>query len=416
MTDVDEAAVVTPAVPLPHAPRGDAPESAGPETPRVELPAAEAPRPEFRTMAGPMPVALPPPPPAEEHDRWSDPPAAPAPAVALPPPPPAEELDHWSDPPAAPAADAAGPWSVREPPRVPAVAREPVSDAPDVWSTREPVIVHPADRKTAPNILGFDLDAPTATEPESEPEPAAPGIALDGFTHGIEPLDGLVVFALGDGSVYGSWVRPDAGFSAADVAPVLREAYRASLQAARKLAIFSAAAAERAQVGEPIVTIETLAQTALLKRVRAYVVACLFDASMPLGMARLCAARLASSLEPELPLTDLARLTLPPPATGGARGSRPPNSLRLSMPRKAPHANAAEVEHVRKVIAYAEANLPDPHTVRLRLSLRSHTPRLALDHPETMASDAVLRIETAVLEMLGIDREQLGLALLGEKS
>lgn len=302
----------------------------------------------------------------------------------------------------------------------PAVPRAPaaISDEPtvdDVWFTSEPPrAAMRTPSMGTPVVADFHPEPPPTPARAAEAEPAAP-LALDAFAHGIEPLDGLVVFSLVDGSVYGSWVRPDVGFAADDVATFLREAYRASLQAARKLAGFSVAAAERAQVGEPIVTIETLAQTALLKRVRAYVVACVFDASMPLGMARLCAARIASSLEPELPLADLERLTLPAPPAGGSRASRPPHSLRFTG-RKAPHASPADVEHVRRVIAYAEANLPDPHAVRLRLSLRSHTPRLALDHPETMAPDAVLRIETAVVDMLGIDREQLGLALLGSKT
>lgn len=272
-------------------------------------------------------------------------------------------------------------------------------------------------------MTATDLELPREglTSFDVEPLPSDPGpetpigpIALDGFAVGIDPLDALVVFSLSDGLVYGSYVRPEVGFTAEEVAQTMREAYRTSFQAARKLAIFAAAAAERGRVAEPIVTIESPAQTALLKRIRAYVVACLFDASMPLGMARLCAARLCDLLSPELPLTELERLTLPPPGVStpaSSQGSRPPLSMRLSVPLKPAHASAAEVEHARKVIAYAEANLPDSHTVRLRLTLRAHTSRLSLDHPETLASDAILRIETAALEMLGIDRDQLTVAL-----
>jgi hypothetical protein len=265
-------------------------------------------------------------------------------------------------------------------------------------------------------LTSFDVEP---LPPESEPEAPAGPIALDAFAVGIDPLDGLVVFSLSDGGVHGAWIRPDAGFSADDVAHAMREAYRTSLQASRKLAIFAAAAGDRGQVSEPIVTIESRAQTAILKRIRAFVVACLFDASMPLGMARLCAARLCDGLEPELPLTELERLTIPPPHVGSSaptNGSRPPLGIRLSMPLKASHASSAEVEHARKVIAYAEANLPDAHTVRLRLALRAHTSRLSLDHPETLGSDAILRIESATLEMIGIDREQLSRGLAATKN
>ncbi len=260
-------------------------------------------------------------------------------------------------------------------------------------------------------LTSFDVE-PRPAQQASEP-PSAP-IALDSFAVGIEPLDALVVVSLSDGAVFGAWIREDAGYSADDVASAMREAYRTGLQASRKLAIFAAAAGDRSQVSEPIVTIETFAQTAILKRIRAYVVVCLFDASMPLGMGRLCAARLCAALEPELPLTELERLTIPPAPTGS--GSRPPLGMRLSMPIKAPHASPGEVEHARKVIAYAEANLPDAHTVRLRLALRAHTSRLSLDHPETLASDAILRVETAALEMMGIDRDQLSRGLAAMKT
>lgn len=262
-------------------------------------------------------------------------------------------------------------------------------------------------------LTSFDVE-PLPAEPAPE-LPVGP-IALDSFAVGIEPLDALVVVSLADGAVYGAWIREDAGYSADDVAGTMREAYRAGLQSARKLAIFAAAAGDRSQASEPIVTIETLAQTAILKRIRAYVVVCLFDASMPLGMGRLCAARLCAALSPELPLTELERLTIPPGPAASGSGSRPPLGMRLSMPIKAPHASPAEIEHARKVIAYAEANLPDAHTVRLRLALRAHTSRLSLDHPETLASDAILRVETAAQEMMGIDRDQLSAGLATVKT
>lgn len=355
------------------------------------------------------------------------------PTAALPPPPEGEEAgstvtpavgieqvakanpdeaaDRWSMPPATPVVDHSHAWSFDDAPRTPvAIASSPAtspSDPPDVWSLREP-------RTEMARAAGLergasDLDAPTSQgDPESD---ASAPIPLDSFALGVDALDALLVLSLLDRSIHGAWVRKDAGLSAEDMAPTLREAYRASHKAARQVAIFSAPRGERARTFEPVVTIEMPAQTALLRRVRSFVVACLFDASLPLGMARLSAARLATALEPELPLADLTRLTLPPPG-GGSRASRPPPSLRFSIARKVPQASAAEVEHARRIIVYAESQLPDPHTVRLRLSLRSHTPRLALDHPETLASDAILRLETAVMEMLGKDREQLGLALL----
>lgn len=254
----------------------------------------------------------------------------------------------------------------------------------------------------------FDIEPATPVEP---PVSMRAPLPLDSFVHGIDPLDGLVVFSLSEGSVYAAWIRPDSGFTADDVAAIMREAYRTGLQASRRLAAFSPGG-DRGPAAEPLVTIETLARTAILKRVRAFIIATLFDASIPLGMARLCAARLTFALEPELPLTELERLTLPPVPNVLAppprfTGQAAAAARRSVIPLKAPHASPAEADRARRLIAYAEANLPDAHTVRLRLALRAHTSRLSLDHPEALPSEAILRIETAVLEMLGIERDQL---------
>lgn len=261
-------------------------------------------------------------------------------------------------------------------------------------------------------LTSFDVD-PAPTDP-TPPEPPQGPIALDSFAVGIDPLDALLVVSLSDGAVYGAWIREEAGYVADDIAAPMREAYRTGREAARKLALFASAGGDRAHASEPIVTVETSTMTALMKRIRAYVVVSVFDASLPLGMARLLVARLCAALGPELPLTELERLTIPPAPVAG-QGSRPPLGMRLSMPIRAPHASPAEIEHARKVIAYAEASLPDAHTVRLRLAMRAHTSRLSLDHPETLPSDAILRVETAVLEMLGIDRDQLSAALAAVK-
>ena len=44
---------------------------------------------------------------------------------------------------------------------------------------------------------------------------------------------------------------------------------------------------------------------------------------------------------------------------------------------------------------------------RLRVALRAGLTPLALEHPEALGADAIVLIETAVQEILGVDRGEL---------
>jgi hypothetical protein len=276
----------------------------------------------------------------------------------------------------------------------------------------------------------------SSTEPSLAAAPAAGPIALDGLAYGIDLLDALLVFHLGDAHVHALWVRPDGGVRAEDVVTTLRDAYRVGQFAGKRLA---GAGAPRTEAPAPLLTLELPQRTALLRRIRAYVVACIFDAAMPLGMARLIAARLASALEPELPLgqesTDAAskaRVVLPAPpstgirANGGGGGSggaalpRPadlvlhdgpaPHTLSFgsALPRRShPPPPLAELDRVSRLLAHLEAHAPEPHVVRHRLALRAGLTLAALDRPATLGPEAIVLIETAVQDILGIDRSEL---------
>jgi hypothetical protein len=266
--------------------------------------------------------------------------------------------------------------------------------------------------------------------------PAAP-IPLDGMVYGIDGLDALLVFHLGDAHLHAAWVRADAGFRAEEPVSSLRDAYRVAQFAARRLALFGAGGGERrGEAQNPVLTIEIAQRTALLRRVRAHVVATLFDASMPLGMARLITGRLAAQLEPELPRdgdAQDARGSRPDLSTGGAtdplRGpsthkprlpspSQPPEAneerepatiafgRRPSRPPM-PRATLTELDRTRRVLMFLEMHAPEPHIVRLRLALRTGLAPLALEHPEALGAEAVVLIETAVEEILGIDAAEL---------
>ena len=254
-------------------------------------------------------------------------------------------------------------------------------------------------------------------------------IALDGLAYGIDFLDALLVFHLGDGRVHAAWVRPDAGLRADEMVGTLRDAYRVCQFAARRIAGGTDRRGERV---DPLISIELPDRVALLRRIRSHVVVCLFETAMPLGMARMIAGRLAAMLEPELPLTDDAAavaavdVRVPPVAPFAVAGSvaaprvnaatnddalsRGPSTMTFGNRRRSlPPARATPSEQgrIRSLLAHLEARAPEPHVVRLRLALRTGIGLIALEHPETLGPDSIVLIETAVEDILGQDRAEL---------
>jgi hypothetical protein len=266
--------------------------------------------------------------------------------------------------------------------------------------------------------------------PEGEPlgEEASGPIALDGLVYGIDLLDAVLVFHLGDANLHATWVRPDTGLRAEDMVTGLRDGYRVCQFAARRFAPPSATTGfeRRGDVVNPLVTIEVPPRVALLRRIRAYVVATIFDGGMPLGMARLLAARIAAVLDPELPLGQDAgapgalpapsKIKIPPPPMAPDREEahdRAPATLafgaglaRRSVPPPPPSAGS-ELDRTRRLLAYLEAHAPEPHMARHRLALRAGLTLLALEHPEALGPEAIVLIETAVEDILGLDRAEL---------
>jgi hypothetical protein len=62
---------------------------------------------------------------------------------------------------------------------------------------------------------------------------------------------------------------------------------------------------------------------------------------------------------------------------------------------------------VSRLLAYLEVHAPEPHVVRCRLALRAGLTLAALDRPEALGPEAIVLIETAVQDILGIDRAEL---------
>jgi hypothetical protein len=65
------------------------------------------------------------------------------------------------------------------------------------------------------------------------------------------------------------------------------------------------------------------------------------------------------------------------------------------------------MDRVSRLLAHLEARAPEPHVVRHRLALRAGLTLAALDRPEALGAEAVVLIETAVQDILGIDRAEL---------
>jgi hypothetical protein len=266
----------------------------------------------------------------------------------------------------------------------------------------------------------------TGPDDQATPGPATEAsgpIALDGLAYGIDLLDAVLVFHLGDAHLHALWVRPEGGVRPDDVVTTLRDVYRVAQFAGKRLA---AAPERRGEAPAPLITIELPQRTAVLRRIRAHVVACLFDADMPLGMARLVAGRLGAALEPELPLgdaTDAPAVPKPRPVVvpvppGAAvvpqlrppedHGDRPPHTLNFASPRRSrPPRPPADLDRASRLLAYLEEHAPEPHVVRHRLALRAGLTLAALEHPEGLGPEAMVLLETAVQDILGIDRAEL---------
>lgn len=253
-------------------------------------------------------------------------------------------------------------------------------------------------------------------------------IPLDALAYGVDHLEAILVVYLGDAHVHAAWIRADAGYGPHEIAVRLRDAYRACQGSLRALELFAGASSGSA--ADPIATLETPTRTVLFRRIRAYLVITLFDVAMPLGMARFTSARIAARLEPELPypadaaggaekaaaareagrIEGLQRST-PPPADAEVKTlAFPPVGAppRMSPSRPPPmRATLTDLDRARRLLAFLEARAPEPHVARLRVALRAGLTPLALEHPEALRADAMILIETAVEDILGVDRSEL---------
>lgn len=215
--------------------------------------------------------------------------------------------------------------------------------------------------------------------------PAGPDavINLEKIAHGIAELDAVLVFHVGDGRLYAAWVSSRSGLRAEELAGGLRDAYRACLGASFSFAAPSGHAGRPDAPGLSI-TIEMHSRTVMIKRSRAFGVACLFDASMPLGMARLVAARITSALEPDLPIVSVGAEALPPALPPAASAPL----VSVSTPPPAPTTqNPASAGSSQRALPIAPAAITSPMASSLPVPIATpRTSPMASSFPSPMAS------------------------------
>jgi predicted regulator of Ras-like GTPase activity (Roadblock/LC7/MglB family) len=221
-------------------------------------------------------------------------------------------------------------------------------------------------------------------------------IALGALAQEVSHLDALIVFRLSDARVHAAWVREGAEFEASDIAPKLREAYRAS-----EAALWGMGWAMSASVdapADPQLLVEASSGCCVVRRVGDSAAAIVFGPAMPLGMARLVASRIVEKLSSEPAHFGSAEPLEAPRAPSEALARTSASSSPAAAP--AP-SRSLDAERVERLLANLEAHAAEPHVARLRVALKAGLTTLALERPDALRPEAMVLIETAVEELLG---------------
>lgn len=270
-------------------------------------------------------------------------------------------------------------------------------------------------------------------KPARQTQAAAFSSPLEQAAAGLDGVEAIVAFHIADGQVHAAWIRPGSGFAASAVVQSLREVYKTTQVHARRLDFLSPSPLldeGGTDLSDPLVTLEMPGRVIVLRRVQSFVVAVFFDGTVPLGFVRFHAARFSAIFREGLPPASatppsgMPAVSAPPPTMNvvstpeivdegeveePARTLAFPTSgavvVRSSLPP--PRGTKTEIDRATKLLAYLDKHAPDPHVVRLRVSLRAGIKPLALDHPESLGADAMVLLETAAEDILGIDRAEL---------
>lgn len=264
----------------------------------------------------------------------------------------------------------------------------------------------------------------------------APPVPLDTMASNVEHLDAMLVCHVADGHVYAKWIRHGVGIDPKRVTSKLGETYRVGYQAAQSLRQPAAPSVARPRSDSPFLTLELDGRVVILVGVRAFVAVFAFDGQVPLGLARLSAKKLTGMVAHELPFGAIVRNESEPPGTGDratlvspvvATDFEDPDREvqtvafdrdqvreRLGDAKEGDDGHGRErlptlreVDRAERLLAYLEEHAPEPHIVKLRVALRAGLSLAALEHPQSLGTDAIVLIETAAEDILGVDRAEL---------
>ncbi len=184
--------------------------------------------------------------------------------------------------------------------------------------------------------------------------------SLEEIVSTMRGVRGLFITAMPDCLLYDSWIKPGENWTGEDAASHFGDLVRANRRALKHLHSWSS---------EMSVTIESADMMLVVREIGNHFVATFaFDASVPLGMARLQIKQVLAILTETLP-------------------------------------NVAPEERPRgeRVMQYVLRYAPDAHTVLQRVALRSRIPMQQLESPEGLSDEQCQSLEQVVKELLGLE-------------
>lgn len=185
--------------------------------------------------------------------------------------------------------------------------------------------------------------------------------ALSELANEIPTLQAVVVTAMPDCLLYGSWARTGEIGEREEVASYFGDLVRSNRRALKSLGSWTS---------EMQVTIEAIDSLIVLRELNEnFICSCIFERSVPLGMVRLQLKRLLGQLTAKLPKVDV---TVQPRAV--------------------------------RVIEFLHRYAPDPHAVLARVSLRTKISIDDLARPESLSPIQTEQVEDVAAKLLGLDR------------
>lgn len=257
-------------------------------------------------------------------------------------------------------------------------------------------------------------------------------VVLDGLAASCEELEAIVIFLIDAVHVIASWIHPSKPISLGVFTPTLHAAFTASLAAGDLLTPENAPRDQRPGFVRPeatcTMTLELADHTLVVQRLRGFGVATLFASRLPLGLARAQAKEVLRNLAHELPYANSPtsiqvlsgrRSSMNIPAVRPIEHMRTreifdeeepaPDTGRQSIPvsRDAAVDPPPSSGRARRILEELADHAPDANVVLLRVGLRTGLGLEPFMDPETLSGEALVLLETAAEDILGLDRGML---------